>query len=245
MSFYTTYSNLVPGIEDDNISYFTASGVIPINILGTVGAGGTFLNSEMWKEYTLNGTYALELYHGLSIGGAFKFMGWSASAPPGEDALSYSGFTVDVGAIYTMPEIMKNIDLQIGAAFNNLNNPSIAKSGANSGKLPVKMGLGLALVSNEYNYLFTADIVKESNVYTIKSGVEFNAFKGKMWGYSTDFVIRLGYLDLLASDFAKERALSGGIGIQVDNYRIDYAYRFPFILENLNGSHKISLSFIL
>ncbi len=243
LSLITTYSNLFPGIEDDNLNYFSIGSTIPMDFVGSLGVGGTFLNSALWTEYTLQGSYAREIYDNFCVGGTFKLLGWSADAAPGEGALSYNGFTFDAGAFYSFDEIVPGSDLNMGISIMNITNPSIASNGSESGKLPVRIGAGVAYISRSYGYIVAADIIREGDIIEIKSGAEFEGMKTELFGYYTAFLIRVGYHDLLSADYAKQNGINSGFGIHFDKAKLDYAYIFPLSIQEAGGTHKISLSY--
>lgn len=243
LSLSTTYTNLFPGIQDDNLNYFSLSGVIPLNIVGQFGIGGTFLNSNLWQEQTFVATYAREIYGNFAVGGSFKFLHWSAEAAPGEESMSYSGFTFDVGVLYSLLNVLNDSEINLGLAIQNFTEPSIAKNGSESAKLPMKIAFGVSFYSTIYKYLITADIVKERDILSLKSGVEFSTIKTEVFGVSTEFLIRMGYNRIISSDFSEESALNGGFGLNVDKLKIDYAYAFPIQLIQAGSNHKISLSY--
>ena len=244
MSFYTTYSNLFPGIEDDQITYATASGIVPISFLGSLGTGITFLHSDFWKEYTLHGAYAKELFSGFTIGGAVKYLGWSAAAAEGESALSYNGFTFDAGVLYCIKDLIPNSEITLGASMQNISEPSIASSGSSdNAKLPRKLGVGISFFSTQYDYLLAVDVVREQDVYWLKTGAEFLGYKGELFSIPVSFLARVGYYEIIKSDFSEANGLNGGFGLKVEDYMLDYAYHYPHLIEDIGGSHKISFSF--
>jgi len=243
LNLSTTYSNLYPGIQDDNLYYFTLSGMIPAGIVGDFGFGGTFLNSNLWNENTFIFSYAREIYNSFSVGGSVKLLRWGAEAAPGEKALSYFGFTFDAGIHYTLKDIFDGSDLRMGIAAHNITEPSISESGSADAKLPMKLGLGLAYVSRNYNYLIAVDVVKEADDYTIKTGAEFLGLEHEVFNLYTAFYLRAGYDAILNESVYKRNTLYGGFGIQVQNLVIDYAYMFPLTFQHSGGSHKISLSY--
>lgn len=239
----TTYSNLFPGIIDDNLNYLSLSGVIPYDVVGEFGVGGTFFNSELWKEYTINVTYARELLDNFAVGGTFKLLGWSAEAAPGESPLSYTGYTADIGAYYTFRAITPSSDLSLGLVAHNLTQPSISKSGSSDANLPMQIGIGIAYASEMYAYIIAADIYKEEDQISIKSGAEFSVFSQALLNLNTNLMIRLGYNRIVISNFAEQSGINAGFGLNVENLEIDYAYQLPMELTNVGGSHKISLSY--
>ena len=243
LSVSTTYSNLYPGITDDNLNYFSLSAVVPWEIIGEFGLGGTFLNSELWKENTFIFSYAREVFGDIALGGSLKLLRWSAEAAPGESALSYFGFTFDIGAHYTFSNIVENSDLRLGIAIQNLTQPSIANNGSDDAKLPMSLGLGFAYISNEHNYIIALDVVRFDETTKIKTGAEFLGLRQQVFGLNTAFLIRVGYDGIVGSDVYSQRGINGGFGLNVDDLKIDYAYVFPLVLQNVGGSHKISLNY--
>ncbi len=243
LNLSTTYSNLYPGIQDDNLYYFTLSGMIPAGVVGDFGFGGTFLNSNLWNENTFIFSYARELYNSFAVGGSIKLLRWSADAAPGESALSYFGFTFDAGVHYTFDNVFEGSDLRIGLAAHNITEPGISESGSTDSKLPMKLGLGIAYVSRTYNYALAVDVIKEVDDYTIKTGAEFLGLEQEVFNLHTAFYLRAGYDAILNDSVYKRNTLYGGFGIKVQGLIIDYAYMFPLTLQHSGGSHKLSLSY--
>lgn len=243
LSLSSTYSNLYQGITDDNLNYFSLSAVVPLEVIGEFGIGGTFLNSELWKENTFIFSYARQLYGDIALGGSLKLLRWSAEAAPGETALSYFGFTFDIGAHYTFSNLISNSDLRVGLAIQNLTQPSISNNGSPDAKLPISMGLGLAFISKEYNYVVALDILRYDETTRINTGAEFLGLRQEVFGLNTAFLIRGGYNGIVGSDVFTQRGVNAGFGLNVDDLKIDYAYVFPLVLQNVGGSHKISLNY--
>lgn len=242
-SVSTTYSNLYPGIQDDNLNYFSLSAIIPLGIVGEFGVGGTFLNTNLWQENMVYGTYARELFKSFAVGGTAKLLRWSAGAAPGEAALSYLGFTFDAGFHYTLNDIFNGSDLRIGLAAQNITQPSIASNGNSDAKLPMILAAGLAYVSISYNYLVALDFVKEGDAYYIKTGAEFLGLRQQVLGLNTGFLVRAGYNGTVNDTPFSRSGINGGFGLEVENLIIDYAYVYPLELTEVGGSHKVSLSY--
>lgn len=241
ISISTTYSNLFPGIQDDNLNYFSLSGVMPLDIFGRLGVGGTFLNTSHWKETTLSGVYSREIYGDFAVGAGVKLLQWSAAAAPGESALSYLGFTVDIGVLYTFKNLLSNSELSLGLVVQNITQPSIASNGSSDAKLPMKIGFGTSFYSSLYNYMINVDVIKENDIISVKTGSEFSAFKSDFLQLDSEFLVRAGYNRIINSDFAEQSGLTGGFGLNINNIVLDYAYLFPFELKNVGGTHKVSL----
>lgn len=238
----TTYSRLFPNVEDDNLNFISMSGIIPLDFIGVLGVGGNFLNTEAWKEYMLVGTYSREIINNFSVGGSFKLIGWSATAAPGEGALSYMGFSIDAGVFYTLDKLYSSNIINLGASVQNINQPSIASQGS-EGKLPMRLGLGVGIISTQFNYQVTIDVIKEDDILQVKGGAEFLGMKNNIMGYDTQFLLRGGYNNIVQSDFAEQSGINGGFGIVVDKFKIDYAYVFPLSITNTGGTNKFSLTY--
>ena len=239
----TTYSNLYPGIQDDNLNYFSLSGIVPIKFLGEIGIGGTFLNTSLWQENIIYGTYAREVYNSFAVGGSVKLLRWSADAAPGENALSYVGVTFDAGIHYTLKDIFNGSDLRFGIAAQNITEPSIASNGSSDGKLPMILAAGLAYVSSNFDYLIALDVVKEGDSYYVKTGAEFLGLRQEILGLNTAFLVRAGYNGTVNNTPFSRSGINGGFGLEVNNLIIDYAYVYPLELTEVGGSHKVSLSY--
>jgi hypothetical protein len=239
----TTYSNLYPGIQDDNLNYFSLSAAMPVGIIGSFGLGGTFLNTNFWKENTFIASYAREIYGSFIVGGSVKVLRWSAEPAPGESGLSYLGFTFDAGIHYTIKDIMQDSELRLGAAIHNITEPSIASNGSPDAKLPMVINAGAAYISKAYNYMIAVDVLKENDNLILRAGAEFVGIRQQLIGLSTGFLVRVGYNGIVNETDYKQSGLNGGFGLEVERLAIDYAYVFPLELKNVGGSHKISLSY--
>ncbi|GMU85474.1 MAG: hypothetical protein AMXMBFR48_07160 [Ignavibacteriales bacterium] len=242
-SVSASYSNLYPDVEGDNLNYLSLAGLIPLPYIGKFGAGINMLNTDLWKEYVIQAGYGIEILPRLTVGGAVKFLGWSANAAPGEDALSYVGLTFDAGAIYTFDEPTGQDALSLGLSIKNLTNPSIAQNGSSDASLPISIGVGSVYHSKKYEYLILTDVVMEDDVIGIRFGAEFLSARYSVFGYNNDFFIRGGYNNLLSADFARESGLSGGFGLNVETVKIDYAYIYPLELKFVGGSHKMTVTY--
>lgn len=240
-----SYSNLYPDVEDDNLNFVSLSGLIPVPYVGKFAAGFNMFNTELWKEYTFQAGYAIELMPGLNVGGAFKLLGWSAEAAPGEAALSYTGFTVDAGAIYTIDELFYGDFLSLGLSIKNITQPSIASSGSSDGTLPMILTLGTAYYSKKYEYFLLADVEMEKDNITARVGVEFLTARYQIFGVNNDFFLRGGYNNLVSADFARDSGISGGFGLNVEMVKLDYAYLYPLEIRFIGGSHKLTLTYNL
>jgi hypothetical protein len=244
ISLSTSYSNLYPGITDDNLNYYALSGTLPAGVIGNFGIGGVMLNTGLWQENIVYGTYSREIYNSFAVGGSIKLLRWSADAAPGETALSYFGFTFDAGISYTLSEIFAGSDLKVAAVVKNLTEPDIS-SGGKGAILPMELGGGIAYQSHVYNYIIALDLVHSEEILHIRTGAEFTGFQDRVFGTDTQFLVRAGYNGIISDSPFKQNGLNGGFGLVVNKLSIDYAYVFPLHVEVVGGSHKFSLSYSL
>lgn len=239
----STYTNLFPGLEDESIYYLTASGVLPFEPIGSFGAGATFLKTEHWQENTLILSYARSIISTLGVGGSVKLLRWSAAAAPGESPLSFFGWSFDAGAFYTIESIFDQGEIRIGAAVQDITQPSIAKNGSKDAALPIKMAVGVSYFSPGYDYLIGIDGVKEGDGYYLRFGAEFLGMKTYVLGVETGFYIRGGYNGIVNKINSKQNALNGGFGVFVEKFKFDYAYVHQLEIKSIGGSHKLSIGY--
>lgn len=238
-----SYSNLYPDVEDDNLNFVSLSGLIPLPYIGKFAAGFNMFNTDLWKEYTFQAGYAIEILPNFNIGGAFKLLGWSAEAAPGEAALSYTGFTVDAGAIYTFDELLYADYLSLGLSLKNITQPSIASNGSSDGTLPMILALGTVYYSKKFEYMLLADFELQDDIIAVRLGAEFLTARYNVFGYDNDFFLRGGYNNVVSADFARDSGLSGGFGLNVEMVKLDYAYLYPLEIKFMGGSHKLTLTY--
>jgi hypothetical protein len=237
----STYIKLFPNVENDNLNYYTLSAALPLHPIGVLGFGATMFKTDMWSENILYGSYAREIYANFAVGGSLKLLRWSATAAPGESALSYFGITADAGARYTMEDFIPGNDLMAGIALKNIHQPSIAKNGSDDAKLPMGIDVGLAYKSKTYNYTFLTSLEIEDDITKIHLGAEIIASKGQMYGYDYKITFCAGGESITSA--GRQGQLNGGIGIEMDNFTIDYSYVYNFEMSNISGNHVISLNY--
>lgn len=237
----STYNQLFTGL-DDELYYLTFSSTVPLWKFGELGAGLTHLKAGAWQENTLILSYAKDIGN-FGIGGSFKLLRWAAQAAPGENALNYQGFTFDAGIFYSIHQVLGNGILRFGAVAQDITEPSIAVSGTDEAKLPMKLMAGISYYSPTYDYLFAIDGIKEVNDYLLRFGAEFLGMKTKIYGVETGFYLRGGYNSIINESPYKQNAINGGFGIFVNTLKIDYAYVNNVQIVGLGGGHKISLTY--
>ena len=249
MQAQTTYARLFPDVQDDNLNLFTGGVVLSYPAVGTFGLGGSFFNSQNWKESEFAAGYGLSLWSGgqssFAIGGTFRILHWSAAPAPDENALSYSGFTANAGALYTIknflidsPDSSAN-SVRLGLQFENLTHPSVSVSGSNSARLPLNIEGGVAYVSGAYDYLISTTVAYSESRLRYKLGAEFVVAKGDFIGSNAKVVARIGG-DRDAHENSQGE-YSGGFGLVWNSIGIDYVYHYAVELLDAGGTQRISV----
>lgn len=244
-SFASTYSRLYPFVQDENLYYVTLAGVLPIFSIFDFGAGVSYFKTGMWSENQLIFSVAREFKYikGLSIGGNFKLLRWSAVAPVGESAYSYFGFTFDAGAIFVWNDFVNGSDLRFGLTARNITQPSIALNKSSDAKLPLEIAGGIVYESRTYNYQIGLGVLKSNYDLKIDAGFEIKAFSSEFLKSDFEFVIRASGGAIV--DGGKQASLNPGFGIKYWKFRIDYVYVHQFEIPDAGGSHKFSFEFNL
>ena len=248
LALSTTYVQLFTGVQEDNLRYIAASGAANLGFFGQIGGGVRTFNSNFWKENEFTGTYAQTVFGFLSAGGSVRLLQWTSASPQGllavpEAGLSNAVLAFDAGVQTRLENIVRDNDLIIGLAVNNLNEPSIAKNGSRSGKLDRRVQAGLAYISHAYDYIISVHAERQGDLLRIGGGAEFVAAKGDVFSVPTAIMLRVGGGTGSAS--GNQSDLNGGIGLQVGSLRIDYAYQYYSLLQSLSGTHVISLNYAL
>lgn len=246
LSIATSYTQLFPGIADDNLQYFSGSATVNLDFLGNVGVGIKVFNSNVWKENELVGSYAHEVADFLSVGGSVKLLYWSVPAPSGrlaqpEPGLSKLTLSFDAGAQTLIRDIFPENDLRVGLFVGDLTRPSIAHNGSEDGKLNFKFAMGATYLSRSYDYAATVHYTIVGAVKRYGIGAEFSALKTTMMGQSVELLIRVGGGGLI--DPGKQGDLNGGFGLLVAGFTFDYAYTHQTELQYVNGTHHLSLRY--
>jgi hypothetical protein len=245
----TSFAKLFPGVSDDNLNLFTGGAVFNYPGIGTIGVGGSFLNTQSWKESELAGSYGLALWSGgktsFSVGGTFRFLQWSAAAAPDEAALSYTGFTVNAGAMFTIKNFMVADEdsylnsVRFGVHIENLTRPSVSVNGSKDAQLPMNYEGAIAYVSGPYDYTLTAGVAYTESRLRYKMGAEFIIARGDFMGSNASVALRVGGDRDAAANSQGE--YTAGFGLVWYSLGIDYAYLYPVELRDVGGTQRISL----
>ena len=251
LSISTSYTRLFPGIQDDDLQYFSGSAVLSLkslglDFLGNVGIGLNAFNSSAWKEEELVGSYGQEFAEFLTVGGSVKLLHWSVPPPSGrlavpEPGLSKLTMSFDVGVQSMVRDFIPDNDLRFGIAFSDINRPSIASDGSSDGKLDLKMAIGATYISRAYDYAATVHYTVAGPVKRFGVGTELVALKASIAGQQTQFIVRVGGGGLL--DPGRQGDVNGGFGLIVAGFALDYAYTHQTELLYIDGTHHLSLRY--
>ncbi|MBI2430161.1 MAG: type IX secretion system membrane protein PorP/SprF [Ignavibacteriales bacterium] len=244
---FTGFSNLYPDITDENMNLITGGGAYSLGSIGTVGVVVSQFSPNFWNEQMFIGSFATRMFlEDLSVGGSVKILRWSAEAPQGQNAvpepvLSYTGFTLDVGATYIATEVYEENDIQIGVSLLNITQPSVASNASPDGVLPMEVHLGGAYVSRKFNYSVLSGIVVREGEMKIMLGSEINALKTSIAGIESMFLVRFGGGRVAEIDSQGEYNV--GFGLKISSFVFDYSYSYQAFSNHVGGISSISLGY--
>lgn len=244
---YAGYSNLYPEVTGGGMNLFNAGAAYSLGALGTAGVAVSHFAPAGWSEQTIAASFATRMFmEDLSVGGTFKLLHWGADAPQGanavpEPALSYTGFTVDIGASYLLRDIAEENDLVVAASILNLTQPSVSSSGSADAALPMALNAGGRFVSRKYDYSILADVTLEDGELSFAFGGELTALRSQMLGASGEFVVRAGGGRAVKGDVQGD--YNGGFGIRVEGFTLDYSYKYQALMRNVGGISSVSVGY--
>ena len=244
---FAGFTDLYPVVSDDNLNVMNAGLTYPLAEIGTIGVGLSQFSPNFWSERTIVVSFASRMLNeNLSFGASAKILSWSAAAPRGENAvpepaLSFTGVSFDAGVLFVLPEIFEQNDLQLGLAFTDITQPSVASNGSSNASLPIQLSAGAALISHKYHYSILSGISMKDGDTKVTIGYEISALKTSAFGIDGEFVIRAGGGRIISSNSQGE--YNGGFGIIVDKVKIDYSYSYQAFIINVGGISSVSLGY--
>lgn len=244
---FTSYSNLYPDIIDENMNLINAGAAYSLGDIGVVGIGVSQFSPNFWSEQMFVGSFATRMFsEDLSIGANLKILRWSAEAPKGdnavpEPALSYGGFTLDLGAVYIIKEVMEENDLQFGASIINLTQPSVASNGAADAVLPMEIHAGGAYISRKFKYTILGGVALVNDELKVSFGTEINAMQTTVAGIESSFFVRFGGGKITVKD--SQGQYNAGFGLKFDSFSIDYAYSYQAYVAQVGGISSIAIGY--
>ncbi len=244
---FSSYTNLYPEITDGNLNVVNAGGSYALGDAGVVGAAVSQFAPKFWNEQIFIGSFASTMLStDLSLGASLKLLRWSADAPQGdnavpEPALSYTGFTIDAGAIYRIQNIVQENDLQVGASILNLTQPSVAANGSSDAQLPMEIHLAGELSSRKYLYTILGGAVVRSGELKMLFGYEINALSVSVAGIESKFLIRAGGGRVMKKDSQGE--YNAGFGLGVERFTVDFSYSYQAFITHVGGITSIALGY--
>ncbi len=252
LALTTMYARLYPGINSENLHYEMMAASIPLSFVGRIGVAITNLNVDIYKENMIYFSYGRQLPYHLAIGGNVKLLRWSANGDVDpisgvqDKSFSKNSLAVDVGLMYQLSlplieRLVKTGRFQVGLMLKDINQPNISESGSSSGKLPLGFAAGVGYLSD--NMIIATDISRSQDFTRLHIGAEYLLQSLKMGSWNFAFLARAGGIRVLSD--RKGGEIDFGFGLLVRTIQVDYVYVYPLALKDVDGSHKISLSFQL
>lgn len=239
--FSAAYDKLYAGLGDDSLGRGYVSYVYPSRSHGALAVNLAFLHTPLYKETTVTFGYGKPLgplYLGLNTKGLFTY--FKENVYTQIDPLfsngntSSNGIALDLGMIYKLTS-----SLSFGLAAINVNQPNMALDEDEDAEVPYTLQTGLALKLG--GTASTIDLT----------------YRNKELNDKRDINVHLGIESWLAD---RSVALRGGVnfhdmavgasyvfkrGNDMDA-QIDYAFRYPLVLEDAisgtYGTHQLSLN---
>jgi tetratricopeptide (TPR) repeat protein len=239
--FAAAYDKLYAGLGDDSLGRGYVSYVYPSRSYGALAVNLAFLHTPLYKETTVTFGYGKPigpLYLGLNTKGLFTYFKENVytQLDPlfSNDNTSSNGLALDLGMIYKLTN-----SLSFGLAAINVNEPNMALDEDEDAEVPLTLQTGLALKLG--GTASTIDLT----------------YRNKKLNDKRDINVHLGLESWLAG---RSVALRGGVnfhdmavgasyvfkrGNDMDA-QIDYAFRYPLVLEDAisdtYGTHQFSLN---
>ena len=261
----TMYANLYPILSDGSgisNNFISIAYPIPVDILmpasfplwltkdgwGTIGfswfnlgtSSDPLRSASTYKENTYIFSYAknLDLFMlGLSMKILTKEYGqnyWTSMNPVFANGCNAYGLGFDVGALYKMP----GEKLTLGLQLKDINQPDIHLVYASPVPLTFRFGAAYKLVP-----VWNFDRITASSDFTVRDS-DFKLYSGiEGWLIDKNIALRFGFG--LGSGFSNI-ALGASYKLTEEMYnsdfRLDYAFVYPFGAQPTGGTHRISLT---
>ncbi|MFH0948096.1 MAG: LysM peptidoglycan-binding domain-containing protein [Elusimicrobiota bacterium] len=244
--FLASYGRLYFGLDDNsNITDSIISYVNPFGKYGTAGIGVYSLSlSELYSERMISFSYGFRVVPKLGFGVTLKSLShkygsdeWTDNAIDGSgvslgtadtafaQGTSKSKLSSDFGVFYRLDS-----KYNLGFTMQNTNSPDIGLS--ETDRVPKAYRTGFAYTPKTAN--MSIEILSKSDDTNITSGFE---------KYFLEKTIALrGSLTFGSSDL---RRLTLGLGVNQNNYKLDYAFLYPLVgINDVYGTHKVSISIL-
>ena len=261
----TMYANLYPMLSDGSgisNNFISVAYPIPVYILmpasfpewatkdgwGTVGFGWFNLGTNSdpsrsaatYKENTYIFTYAKDLeliMLGVSMKILTKEYGqnyWTNMNPVFANGKNAVGIGFDVGALYKMP----GDKLTLGMQLKDINQPDIHLVYASPVPLTFRFGASYKLTP-----VWSFDRITTSSDFTFRDN-DFKLYSGiEGWFVDKNIALRFGFgLGNGFSNVALGASYQLTEEVYNNDFRLDYAFVYPFGIQPTGGTHRISLT---
>ncbi|MBN1898188.1 MAG: hypothetical protein JW827_05385 [Spirochaetes bacterium] len=260
IEFHSTYSLLYPGLDINNTSQMYLSLVLPVKEKNAFGLSYfNLMLSDLYQENIIQLSYARKLNafwylfgknlrkNEFYMGANVKLLrrGYTVDDKMALDPL-FSGYkdpsmdiTFDVGLmIRIFSQELKNF-YNIGLSVLNLTQPDIGLKSED--RVPLEARLGASLPLKEY--AFMQKISMSHPMFVVGMGYRNNDINFN-FGWENAFLNEVLFFRLGSTMFE----LTTGLGFQFKfkpkyNLFIDYAFAYPYKIEESLGKHTVSLRF--
>ena len=239
--FAAAYDKLYAGLGDDSLGRGYVSYVYPSRSYGALAVNLAFLHTPLYKETTVTFGYGKPLgplYLGLNTKGLFTYFKENVytQLDPlfSNDNTSSNGLALDLGMIYKLTN-----SLSFGLAAINVNEPNMALDEDEEAKVPLTLQTGLALrlggTASTIDLTYRNEKLNDKRDINVHLGLE-------SWLAGRSVALRGG---INFHDMAVGASYVFKRGNDMDA-QIDYAFRYPLVLEDAisgtYGTHQFSLN---
>jgi len=239
--FAAAYDKLYAGLGDDSLGRGYVSYVYPSRNYGALAVNLAFLHTPLYKETTVTFGYGKPLgplYLGLNTKGMFTYFKenvYTQNDPLfSNDNTSSNGLALDLGMMYKLTN-----SLSFGLAAMNVNEPNMALDEDEEAKVPLTLQTGLALMlggtASTIDLTYRNEKLNDKRDINVHLGVE-------SWLAGGSVALRGG---VNFHDMAVGASYVFKRGSDMDA-QIDYAFRYPLVLEDAisdtYGTHQFSLN---
>ncbi len=241
----STYTWLLPGLDESGLRLATAGAVVPLGIVGQTGFGLRYFSlGSLANAVTAVGGYGRRLGStGLAVGGAVKLLRWSVTGDDG--SLSHTTVSFDLGLHQTLVDLGgAGNELRLGLVVRDPLEPSTAANGSADGKLARQIEGGVGYRSQRYGYLSSLGLgYTAPDGLRLRVGSELRVARGETPAGRAEVQLRVGGDLPFESAARKTSRINGGVGLGLGPVQVDYTYVYTTALTDLGGAHRLGLSY--
>ena len=240
LAYTALYAELEPSLynsENDRLGYHFVSYICPLKS-GSIGFSWNAFQSYFYDENTLCLSYGRRLIWNLYTGINIKRTGWSVEGNEytkldndiPDDGVSRNGFTFDLAFL-----LKRGNNFSLGFSAENLLPVDV---GLNTNEtIPLNLRTGVAYKVNLPKKLDIKLLTLLDTTYRKRNSAMDVRIGAESWFLHETACLRVGL-----NSTSVTSGLSYCIPISKLGIRVDYAFIYPFSIQETYGSHYVSIS---